>query len=180
MATFPAFITHRLAGGASAALLVLGCSVAHAQAGPQPAPARQPAPQNVAYYVDGQPTSQVEMSKIAPDDIQSIDVLKGAQARQQLGLAAREEGAVLITTKAGASSPAVMAFNQRFPKTPATPAQTAAVAAAQAYIRQHYPAAKVEFVAPAKTKADRYTAVYEENGQRKQLLFDGQGHVVAQ
>ncbi|MEJ7659616.1 MAG: hypothetical protein WKG07_08310 [Hymenobacter sp.] len=48
-------------------------------------------------------------------------------------------GAVLITTKANADAPAVLAFNKQFPKTAATPEQNAAVAAAQSLPDQNLP-----------------------------------------
>lgn len=180
MVSFPVFVTRPLACVAFAALLALGHSAAHAQAGPKPAPARHSIPQDIAYYVDGKPATPAEANKLKGDDIQSMDVVKEPSVTRQLGLTPEKKGVVLITTKANANSPEVLAFNQRFPLTPASPAQNAAVAAVQTYMQQRYPAAKVEAIFPVKDKADRYTAVYEENGQRLQLLFDGKGNPVAE
>ena len=179
MVSFPAFATRSLIQGAFIALLALGAATAHAQVVPKPAPpqVRHELPKDIAYYVDGKSATEATVKQLKPDDIQAVNVLKGAQA-QPLNLSSKQTGALLITTKAGASSPEVMAFNQRFPMTPATPEQEAAVAAVQSYIKQHYPAAKLETIMPTKGQADRYTAVYEENGKRLQLLFDDKGNPV--
>lgn len=93
---------------------------------------------------------------------------------------ASADGVALITTKANATSPAVVAFNKRFPVMPATPEQNAGTAAATAYITKKYPGAKLEIVGPARGKPGRYNAVFIDAGQRLQLLFDGQGQPVAQ
>jgi hypothetical protein len=181
MTSFPTAITRRLAGGAFAALLALGAATAHAQIVPKPAPPRprQELPKDIAYYVDGKSVTEATVKQLKPDDIQAVNVLKGAQA-QPLNLSSKQTGAVLVTTKAGANSPEVTAFNQRFPMTPATPEQEAAVAAVQSYIKQHYPAVKLESIFPAKGQTDRYTAIFEESGKRLQLLFDGKGNPVEQ
>lgn len=162
-----------------AALLALGCATAHAQVVPKPAPPTGPAPKSVSYYVDGKKTSPSEMAAIKGDDILSMDVIKDKAQQQSLG-ESEADGVALITTKSGANSPEVQAFNRRFPLTPATPAQGAAIAAAQAYVAQHYPAAKLESAFPAKGKTDRYQVFFTNNGQRVYLLFDGQGQPVAQ
>lgn len=171
----------RLACGAVAALLALGCASAHAQAvAPHPAPAKPPIPKNIAYYVDGKKVSQTDMASLQPDAIKSIDVVKSPADREKLGLSRETEGAVLITTQANANTPDVVAFNQRFPVQPATPAQNRAITAIQLYLRQQYPAAKVETVSQVPNKENRYQATYEENGKRWQLFFDGDGNVVPQ
>lgn len=179
MASFPAFVTRPLAGGALALLLALGAATAHAQVTPRPAPAppQHDLPKDIAYFVDGKPASQAAIKQLKPDDIQAMNVLKGAQA-QSLGLSGQQKGAVLITTKAGANSPETLAFNQRFPTRAASPEQQAAIAAAQAYVTQHYPAAKLEFVGPEKNQTDRYNATFTNEGQRVYLLFDGKGNPV--
>ena len=157
--------------------LTLSGLAAHAQVAPTPAPALKPAPTDVAYYVDSQPVSYSEMEQLNPESIASIDVLKDAQQLRTLGRSPAG-GAVLITTKANADAPAVLAFNKRFPKTAATPAQTAAVAAAQAYLAKTYPNAKLEAIFPDKQRAGHYRAFFEQNGQRMQLLFDASGQPV--
>ena len=91
-------------------------------------------------------------------------------------------GVAVVTTTANASLPAVLAFNERIsdavPLTPATPAQNGAVAAIRAYMVKTYPTAKLEMVGPIDGQPDRYRAVFEENNQRLQLLFNGQGQPV--
>ena len=160
-------------------LLALGYSAAHAQVVPKPAPAVPPAPQNTAYYIDSKPSTYAEVGEIKPDDILSIDIVKSAPDKRKLGLT-NEDGAALITTKANATSPAVVAFNKRFPVVPATAEQNAATAAATAYVTQHYPAAKLESVGPVQGKTNRYRAFFTNDGKRVYLLFDGNGQVVEQ
>ena len=181
MVYFPAFATRPLVQGAFIALLALGAATAHAQVVPKPAPPqpRQELPKDIAYYIDGKLATEATMKGIKPDDIQAINVLKGAQA-QSLGLSGQQEGAVLVTTKAGANSPETQAFNQRFPTKAATPAQDAAMTAVRSYVQQHYPAAKLESIFQAKGQTDRYTAIFEDSGKRLQLLFDGKGNPVEQ
>jgi len=179
MNSFPTFIARPLACGAFTLLLALEAATAHAQMVPKPAPA-QPShelPKDIAYFVDGKPTSLEAIQQLKPDDIQAMNVLKGARAHS-LGLSSQQQGAILITTKAGANSPEVAAFNQRFPTKAAAPEQQAAIAAAQAYVAQHYPAAKIEFVGLEKGQTDRYNATFTNEGQRLQLLFDGKGNPV--
>lgn len=177
MVSLPAFLTRPLVGSAFIALLTLGCSTAHDQAVPTPAPPPAAAPQNIAYYVDGQKVSASDIPGIKGDDIQYMNVIKDKAQQQSLG-EAQADGVALITTKANANSPEVIAFNRRFPAKPATPAQNEAVATVQTYLKQHYPAAKVEAITLAKDQTDRYTAIFTDNGQRLQLLFDGKGNPV--
>ena len=164
-------------------LLALSYSQAHAQVAPTPAPAQQPLPKNMAYYVDGQKSDSDALAKITPSDIGSINIIKGA-AQQQLFGSASSDGTMLLTTKANEHSPAVLAFNNRInavkPLTPATPAQNATVAAIQAYLTKTYPSAKLSLVGPVRNKADRYQAIFEDGGKRLQLFFDGQGQPVQQ
>lgn len=174
-----------LRGAPLVAVLVLGHAAAHAQVVPTPAPAAQPTPKNVAYYVDGQPATPDALSKLDPSTISDIQLIKGAnQQRLFSNLPPATEGVAVVTTKANAGSPAVLAFNKRIhdvvPLTPATPAQASAVAAVQAYLAKTYPAAKLQMVGPVTGKTDRYQAIFEEGGKRLQLLFDGQGQPVQQ
>lgn len=166
-----------------AAALALGHFSAQAQVAPTPAPAEKSASRNSIYYVDGQLATTDQLGKIDPGSISSINVIKGASQQQLFG-STTADGVVVITTKAQASSPAVLAFNKRIsdvvPLTPATPAQQASLAAAQAYLAQHYPQAKVESVLMAPGKPGRYQAIFTEGGQRRLLLFDGQGRPVQQ
>ena len=157
--------------------LALTYSAAQAQVAPTPAPAMKPTPKDAVYYVDGRQATEAETAKLDPKSIANIDVVKGEQQQRAFGRSTAA-GAVLITTKANADAPAVQAFNKRFPKTAATPEQTAAVAAVQAYMTKNYPEAKLQFIAPDKKIADRYRAFFEQNGQRMQLLFDASGQPV--
>jgi hypothetical protein len=159
--------------------LALGYSAAHAQVAPTLAPAQKTPFSKATYYVDGKLASSDAFSKINPDEIASMSVLKDAVQLQALGQASTE-GAVLITTKANANSPAVLAFNKRFPVRSATAAQEAGLAAATAYITKTYPNAKLESVSIDGSKPGRYKAIFTDAGQRQQLLFDGQGQPVAQ
>ncbi|RZK44787.1 MAG: hypothetical protein EOO59_21595, partial [Hymenobacter sp.] len=161
--------------------LALGYSAAHAQVVPTPAPAEKPIPQDVVYYIDGQKSDKESLSKIKPDDISAINVIKGPEQQQIFG-AASADGTLVVTTKANVSSPAVRALGKRIeavqPMVGATPEQAAGVAAAQAYLAKTYPTAKVQMVGPAKDKPGRYHAVFVQEGKRLQLFFDGQGHPV--
>jgi len=161
--------------------LALGYSAAHAQVAPTPAAAQKPASSNITYYLDGQQTDQAAVAAVKPDDISYIQMIKSPQQKQIFGTSTTD-GAAIITTKANASSPAVLAFNKRVsavvPLVPATPAQTAGMEAAKAYIAKKYPHAKLQLVGPAEGQADRYRAVFEEGGKRMQLLFDGKGQPV--
>lgn len=159
--------------------LALGYSSAQAQVVPTPAPAQKAATGKPTYYVDGKVAANDAISKINPDEIASITVLKDAAQLQTLGPIAAG-GAVLITTKTNANSPDVLVFNKRFPVTPATPEQNVALAAVQAYMAKNYPKAELSMVGPARGQANRYQAIFTDGGKRQQLLFDGQGRPVAQ
>jgi hypothetical protein len=176
---------HFLLGAPLAAALLLGPVSAHAQVVPTPAPAQKPAPKNVVYFLDGQQTTAADVEKIDANEIGSIDIIKGANQQRIFGsLPAASDGVAVVTTKAKANSPEVLAFNKRIydvmPLVPATPAQNAAVAAVQAYLTKTYPTAKLQMVGPVKGQADRYQAIFEEGGKRLQLFFDGQGQPVKQ
>lgn len=172
-----------LLGAPLAAALLLGPVAAQAQVAPTPAPAQKPLPKDVAYYVDGQKAGSDALTKIAPSDISSMNVIKGADQQQLFG-AAPAGGTVVITTKAGESSPEVVAFNNRInavkPLVPATPEQVAGMAAAKAYTLKTYPSAKLEMVGPARDKPGYYQTIFTDGGKRLQLLFDGHGQPVKQ
>lgn len=180
MTTFFSAVARPLTRCAFVALLALGYSAARAQVVPTPAPAEKPIPKNVTYYVDGQKADKDALGKIEPDAISSINVLKGAQEQQIFG-SSSPDGALVVTTKTNASSPAVLALRKRIeaviPTVGATPEQTAGIAAAQAYLTKNYPTAKMQAVGPAK-QPGRFFAIFEQEGKRLQLLFDGQGNPV--
>ncbi|AMR28096.1 hypothetical protein A0257_14020 [Hymenobacter psoromatis] len=164
-----------------AALLLFGTAPARAQVVPSPAPPMKSAPSNPTYYIDSKLSDATELTKIEPDAISYIQIIKGDKQRKLFGNTTTD-GVAVITTKANAGSPAVLAFNKRIndvaPLTPATPAQNSAVAAIMAYMTKAYPAAKLEIVGPVEGQAGRYRAIFKQNGQRLQLLFDGQGQPV--
>ena len=160
--------------------LALGYSPAHAQVMPTPAPAAKPMPQDVAYYLDGQKADKDVLTTIKPDDINSINVIKGVQQQQIFG-ASSAGGTLVITTKANVGSPAVLALTKRIeavqPTVGATPEQAAGRAAVQAYMAKNYPTAKIQAVGLTK-QPGRYHAIFEQDGKRLQLFFDGQGNPV--
>ncbi|GAB3635148.1 hypothetical protein GCM10027422_07380 [Hymenobacter arcticus] len=180
----PASTTRQLGRYLLAAPLVLALalcySAAHAQVAPTPVSAQKQSLSKATYYVDGEVTTSDALSKISPDHIASVSVVKDAKRLQALGLGqASAEGAVLITTKANANAPAVLAFNEQFPVQAATAAQQAGLAATTAYVTKTYPNAKLESVLIDGSKPGRYQAVFTDGGQRQQLLFDEQGQPVA-
>jgi hypothetical protein len=160
--------------------LALGYSSAHAQVVPTPAPAEKPIPKNVTYYIDGQKSDTDILAKINPKDISYINVLKGSQQQQIFG-SSSADGAIVVTTKANANSPAVVALAKRIeavaPMIGPTPEQTAGMAAAKAYMTKNYPNAKVQAVGPTK-QSGRYHVLFEQDGKHLQLFFDGQGNPV--
>lgn len=170
----------RLAAPLAAALLI-GAAPAHAQVAPTPAPPLKLAPGQATYYVNGKLSSEAELAKIEPSTISDIRVIKGANQQKLFG-STTAGGVAVVTTKARATAPDVLAFNKRIndivPLTPATPAQNAAVAAITAYLATTYPTAKLEMVGPVPGQPDRYRATFRQNDQRLQLLFDGQGQPV--
>jgi hypothetical protein len=163
--------------------LALGYSSAHAQVVPTPEPAAKPMPQNVTYYLDGQKSDLAAITKVNPEEISYMQVLKAAQQQQIFGTSTAD-GVAIVTTKTNANSPAVVAFNKRInaviPLVPATPAQEAAIETAKAYITKNYPNAKVESIFPAKEKSGHTKVVFIENGKRVSLLLDSNGQPVKQ
>jgi hypothetical protein len=182
----PASISRQLGRYLLAAPLVLALSIsysAHAQVVPTPAPAEKPIPQNLGYYLDGQKADKATVEKIDPTSISNIQVLNGGQQQRIFGTAPTD-GVVVITTKANASSPAVLTLDKKVaavvPLVGATPDQTAGMAAVQAYMTKNYPSAKVQLIAPTPKQPGRYYTVFVQDGKRLQLFFDGQGNPVQQ
>ncbi|MFD1467626.1 hypothetical protein ACFQ48_05285 [Hymenobacter caeli] len=138
-------------------------------------------PTDVVYYVDGQLAAPDVLSAMNPSDIGNINVLKGKQAEALTGKATGS-GVILVTTKGKENSPEVLAFNKQHNVVLSSPSpmQTAAMAAARAYIEKTYPSAKLKSVYEDKNKAGRYVARFTEGGQTKELRFDGQGQPVAE
>lgn len=164
--------------------LGLGLLVAHpgAQAQTSPKPGPTAALADVVYYLDGKQVDKATLDQQAPANLISyINVLKPVQAQQVVGQAA---SAVIVTTRAKANDPVVLAFNKRInevvPLVPATNAQNEAMQLARTYLEQHYPTAKLESLSIVAGQDDRYRATFAQDGKRSSLLFDGQGHVVPQ
>lgn len=166
-------------------LLALGYSSAQAQVTPTllPAEAKKPLLTTAEYYLDGEKIGPDVLTKLNPEEISYINIIKGAEQQQLFGSTA-PDGTVVVTTKAKANTPAVLAFNQRInavkPLTPASPEQEAAMQAIKGYLSKNYPNAKLSILGPAREKPGRYQAVFTEAGQRMQLLFDGDGQPVKQ
>lgn len=137
-------------------LLALGYSGARAQT---KSPAAPLLPANALYFLDGQPSTVAAVQQLPPATLSSVDVINDAEAvRRIFGGSASE--AVLLTTKANAATPTVLAFTKRvgdqYPALPASkafstitdytaaPAQVNAVVPnALAYITSHYPDARL-------------------------------------
>ncbi|MGI4867204.1 MAG: hypothetical protein ACRYFZ_25025 [Janthinobacterium lividum] len=164
-------------------LLALGYSSAQAQVAPTPVATPKSSLQQATIYVDGKLFTGGDLNTIDPANILAINVLKGDEERKAFG-SNSGSGTVLVTTKANADSPEVVAFNKRInslvPLVPATPAQETAISAAAAYITKNYPGAKQEGVSIVPKQPNRYRAVFTEGGKRMQLLFDGNGQPVKQ
>ncbi|QIL76609.1 hypothetical protein [Hymenobacter sp. HDW8] len=69
-------------------------------------------PDGILYYIDGQRVNKEDLDKISPNDIASMNVLKGPKVRAVLGNVS-ETQAILITTKANENSAAVVALNKK-------------------------------------------------------------------
>jgi len=186
MLTHLAPITHqpsrRWLALSTALLLGLGSFAAQAQVAPTPAPAEKPAPMtDVDVYLDGRKATQAELTSIQPDAISYMQVLKAPQQQQIFGTSTAG-GVVVVTTKANANLPAVLDLNKRIgkvaPLRPASPEQTAAIAAMKAYMAKNYPSAKLQILGPAKDQPGRYQTIFTDGDQRLQLFFDGQGNPV--
>ncbi|TVT41208.1 M56 family metallopeptidase [Hymenobacter setariae] len=154
--------------------LALGYTGTYAQApativldGP---PAKGPIP---IYYIDGkriEPLTTAPLAGLNPDDIRSINVLKGEQA-QQFDPVASKRGLIFITTRAGAATPEVIAFNNRVdsiaPIYTSEPAEVNAIAPkGLAYITKNYPSARVIAVT-------KYTRVSNSGVQYRVQLAEG-------
>ena len=73
------------------------------------APYRGPSP---IYYVDGRRLDPLALGTINPNDMESVNILKNAEAFK-LGSDEGRLGVILIVTKAGQHTRAVRAFNRR-------------------------------------------------------------------
>lgn len=134
-----------------AVLLALGYAGARAQTAPvivQPPTIHPDIPVNALYYLDGRPSSKQAVESLPPETTFDIDVIKDEPATiQRIFGNTSATSAVIITTKANASSPAVQALVEKADLGSGythTPAQVnALVPKALAYITSHYPDARL-------------------------------------
>ncbi|MDJ0368018.1 hypothetical protein QMK33_22985 [Hymenobacter sp. H14-R3] len=92
--------------------LTLACATAQAQVVPTSAPAEKPVARNVVYYLDGQKVDFDALSKVNPAEISHVQALNKTQQRQIFGITT-VDGTTVVTTKANANSPTVLALNKR-------------------------------------------------------------------
>ncbi|MCJ8163939.1 hypothetical protein MKJ04_03735 [Pontibacter sp. E15-1] len=72
------------------------------------------------YYLDGKESTKEAVDKVAPEEIQSVNVIKGETALEVFGKGAAS-GVIAITTKKNQNAPAVLEFNQKLPVLPPPP-----------------------------------------------------------
>ncbi|TPE44764.1 M56 family metallopeptidase [Pontibacter mangrovi] len=76
---------------------------------------------SVVYYVDGVKTADDAIKNLDPNEVHSINVLKGEGAKKLLG-AEKAKGVVAITTKKNQDAPEVIEFNKKISaESPAKP-----------------------------------------------------------
>lgn len=115
-------------------LLALGYAGARAQ--PAPVAAASGLPADATYYLDGALSSLGAVQEVKPAAIGSVDVIKDAAAvRRIFGSDAAPE-VIIVTTKASAQAPAVLALNKKLRTTYPTLALTKEMAANQAYTQE--------------------------------------------
>ncbi|UOQ73290.1 M56 family metallopeptidase [Hymenobacter cellulosilyticus] len=97
--------------------LTLGLTLTFA--GAKTAPATTALPQTAAglpaeavYYIDGKPATKAAVDQLNPNDIASMNALKGESVGQVLGTTGATE-AILITTKQHENAPEVVALNRK-------------------------------------------------------------------
>ena len=138
------------------------------------------------YYIDGQ-RSTIDINSINPNNIASINVLKGDRASQLAGEAGAA-GVLLITTKQNQNQLEVLAFNEKNGlAVAAAPEKSKAVpylaAPALAYISKNYPQARllgVSEVPATDGSARRYQAEIVIGRRPGYLLFDAQGNFLSE
>ena len=165
--------------------LVLGGGATLTPATAAPLTAKATAADPAAYYLNGKLSDKATVDGLDPKSIAFMNVLEEATARKVFGTATG--GVVIVVTKDNQNSAAVLALNNKIarmaPLVPATPAQKAATAAVEAYIKKTYPNAAVHSISgprplPGAT-APRYKAEIKDGGQTKQLYFDANGQPVS-
>jgi hypothetical protein len=161
--------------------LTLSCLATHAQVTPIPAPTRKVSRAEPICYVDGKLTAFSRFSKLDQSAISTMQVLTGEAEIKAFG-STTSGGTILVTTKAKAASPTVLAFNKRIaddvPLKPATPEQEAAITTAATYLAQSYPTAQLEGIYVLQTSPATYLAIFTQSSQRLSLYFDSNDRVM--
>lgn len=121
-------------------------------------------PPDALYYLDGKPSTKAAVDALDKEAIASIDVVKGKEAVQRLKPASTATAAIVVTTKANANSPAVLAlaeqgdlgaaYEYRKIETNAVPLQTLS------YIVAHYPNDRLVELQEVKKKSTGAVARY--------------------
>ena len=145
------------------AALALGYAGARAKTAP-PTAAKLPALRTLLYYLDGEPSTPAAVNALDPSSIASLDVVKDAAVlRRVFGSAA--PGVLVVTTKANAGSPAVLALAEQANLSAAytyAPAQVnALVPPALGYITCHYPDARLGGEVTAVTRKSTGAVKYQ-------------------
>ena len=122
-------------------VLTLGYAGARAQTAPAAA-AKTTLPTDVAYYLDGKPSTGAIVKNLNPELIASIDIVKNQADLTQI-FHTSALGVAVVTTTANVNAPAVLALREKADLVSGydyTPAQVnAVVPKALAYITSHYP-----------------------------------------
>ncbi|WP_439881383.1 M56 family metallopeptidase [Pontibacter sp. MBLB2868] len=77
---------------------------------PAPPP---PVPSAVVYYIDGVKSTENASKQLNPNDIHSVNVLKGEGVKKLLGDASQAKDIISITTREKQNSPEVITFNKK-------------------------------------------------------------------
>ncbi len=160
-----------------------------------------------SYYVDGQDASAVEATALNPNDIESIQILKGEQAHQFLGYGGDSRSVIVVTTKANKDLPVVVELDEKIQRvahgrlsmapSPAPvlqPGQTVqgqgpqvpisyVAAPALAYITKNYPDGRITGVTEvknAKTGQPNYRVEIAVGRRPRYAVFDERGQFVSE
>ncbi len=106
------------------------------------------------YYLDGKESTKDAVEKLDPQEIQSVNVVKGKTASEVFGEEAAS-GLIAVTTKKNKNAPEVLAFNQKLPVLPPPPPPV--------------PANITEYVPAASDRAADYTAFLKRNPEVEQV-----------
>lgn len=187
----PASTTRQLGRYLLAAPLVLALALGYAGARAQTPVAAAPPKlpfDDATYYLDAQPSTKAAVYALNPESIATIDVVKDPVVVRRGFDNSSASGVVVVTTKANANSPAVLALAEKanlWSGYTYTPAQVnAVVPKALAYITSHYPDARLSgevMELKKKTTGEVKYQVQLITGRRPfYVYFTPQGDFVAQ